>query len=123
MWLYSDGPSTPSRRAKRLVVSASNPCSSMSASAARAIRARLSIGVDGLANRHKLFESTAFDSPAVAWKTSGASLICGNKETGLSGRPGSKLSTWLSPLVHHQHVMTVDAFRAIAHHLTSGVPA
>lgn len=35
---------------------------------------------------------------------------------------GVKLSTWPTPLAHHEHVMTIAAFRAIAHHLASGVP-
>jgi CubicO group peptidase (beta-lactamase class C family) len=29
----------------------------------------------------------------------------------------AKLSTWRTPLDHHQHAMTIAAFRAIAHHL------
>jgi CubicO group peptidase (beta-lactamase class C family) len=31
---------------------------------------------------------------------------------------GVKLSTWPTPLAHHEHVMTLSAFRAIARHLT-----
>lgn len=40
-----------------------------------------------------------------------------------TGVKRSKRSIWLTTLAHHQHVMTIAAFQAIAHHLTSGVPA
>jgi CubicO group peptidase (beta-lactamase class C family) len=40
-----------------------------------------------------------------------------------TGTVGVKLSTWPTPLAHHNNVMTIAAFRAIASHLTSGVPA